>query len=92
MKANRAFVDLLSDIAAKKKATPAQVALAWILAQKPWMVPIPGTKKLSRLEENLGALSVEFTADDLSEMNQASAKIPVEGNRYPEHLEKMSGR
>jgi len=92
MKANRAFVDLLNDIAAKKKATPAQVALAWILAQKPWMVPIPGTTKLSRLEENLGALSVEFTADDLREIDQASAKIPVEGNRYPEHLEKMSGR
>jgi aryl-alcohol dehydrogenase-like predicted oxidoreductase len=83
---------LLNDVAAKKKATPAQVALAWILAQKPWMVPIPGTTKLSRLEENLGAVSVELTADDLSEMNQASAKIPVEGNRYPEHLEKMSGR
>jgi aryl-alcohol dehydrogenase-like predicted oxidoreductase len=92
MKANRAFVDLLNDIAAKKKATPAQVALAWILAQEPWMVPIPGTTKLSRLEENLGALSVELTADDLREMDQASAKIPVAGNRYPEHLEKMSGR
>jgi aryl-alcohol dehydrogenase-like predicted oxidoreductase len=92
MKANRAFVDLLNDIAAKKKATPAQVALAWILAQKPWMVPIPGTTKLSRLEENLGALSVELTADDLREINQASSKIPVEGNRYPEHLEKMTGR
>ena len=61
-------------------------------AQKPWMVPIPGTTKLSRLEENLGALSVELTADDLREMDQASAKIPVEGNRYPEHLEKMTGR
>ncbi len=92
MKANRAFVDLLNDIAAKKKATPAQVALAWILAQKPWMVPIPGTTKLSRLEENLGALSVELTADDLREIDQASSKIPVKGNRYPEHLEKMSGR
>jgi aryl-alcohol dehydrogenase-like predicted oxidoreductase len=92
MKANRAFVDLLNDIAAKKKATPAQVALAWILAQKPWMVPIPGTTNLARLEENLGALSVELTADDLREMDQASAKIPVAGNRYPEHLEKMSGR
>jgi aryl-alcohol dehydrogenase-like predicted oxidoreductase len=92
MKANRAFVDLLHDMAAKKKATPAQIALAWILAQKPWMVPIPGTTKLSRLEENLGAVSVELTADDLSEINQASANIPVEGNRYPEHLEKMTGR
>src|SRR5882762_8618956 len=92
MKANRAFVDLLHDMAAKKKATPAQVALAWILAQKPWMVPIPGTTKLSRLEENLGAVSVELTAENLSEINQASANIPVEGNRYPEHLEKMTGR
>lgn len=92
MKTNLAFVDLLNDIAAKKKATPAQVALAWILAQKPWMVPIPGTTKLSRLEENLGALSVELGADDLREIDQASANIPVEGNRYPEHLEKMTGR
>ena len=92
MKANRAFVDLLSDLAAKKNATPAQVALAWVLAQKPWMVPIPGTTKLSRLEENLGALSVELTANDLREINQASTKIPVEGNRYPEHIEKMTGR
>lgn len=92
MKANRAFVDSLNEIAQTKKATPAQIALAWILAQKPWMVPIPGTTKLSRLEENLGALSVELTADDLHEINQASANIPVEGNRYPEHLEKMTGR
>lgn len=92
MKTNLAFVDLLNDIAAKKKATPAQIALAWILAQKPWMVPIPGTTKLSRLEENLGALSVELGADDLREIDQASANIPVEGNRYPEHLEKMTGR
>jgi aryl-alcohol dehydrogenase-like predicted oxidoreductase len=92
MKANQAFVDLLNDIAAKKKSTPAQVALAWILVQKPWMVPIPGTTKLSRLEENLGALSVDLTADDLREIDQASASIPVEGNRYPEHLEKMTGR
>jgi aryl-alcohol dehydrogenase-like predicted oxidoreductase len=92
MKSNRAFVDLLSDLAAKKNATPAQVALAWVLAQKPWMVPIPGTTKLSRLEENLGALSVELTANDLREINQASTKIPVEGNRYPEHIEKMTGR
>jgi aryl-alcohol dehydrogenase-like predicted oxidoreductase len=92
MKANLAFVDLLNSIAAKKKATPAQIALAWIVAQKPWMAPIPGTTKLSRLEENLGALSVELTADDLREIDQASAAIPVEGNRYPEHLEKMTGR
>ncbi len=92
MKVNRAFVDLLSDVAAKKKATPAQIALAWILAQKPWMVPIPGTTKLSRLEENLGALSIELSADELREIDQASASIPVEGNRYPEHIEKMTGR
>ena len=92
MKANKAFVDLLNDIAAKKKATPAQIALAWILEQKPWMVPIPGTTKLSRLEENLGAVSVELTADDLLEINKASADISAEGTRYPEHLEKMTGR
>ena len=92
MKANRAFVDLLNQIAAKKKATPAQIALAWILAQKPWMVPIPGTTKISRLEENLASVSVELSAEDLREINQASASIPVEGNRYPEHLEKMTGR
>jgi aryl-alcohol dehydrogenase-like predicted oxidoreductase len=92
MKANKAFVDLLNDIAAKKKATPAQIALAWILEQKPWMVPIPGTTKLSRLEENLGAVSVELTADDLREINKASADISAEGTRYPEHLEKMTGR
>lgn len=92
MKANQAFVDLLNDLASKKKATPAQVALAWILAQKPWMVPIPGTTKLSRLEENLGAVALELTAEDLREITQASAKIPVEGGRYPEHLEKMTGR
>lgn len=92
MKANQAFVELLNDIAAKKEATPAQIALAWILAQKPWMAPIPGTTKLSRLEENLGAAAVELSADDLREIDEVSAKIPVEGNRYPEHLEKMTGR
>jgi aryl-alcohol dehydrogenase-like predicted oxidoreductase len=92
LKANQAFVELLNDIAAKKKATPAQIALAWILAQKSWMVPIPGTTKLSRLEENIGAVSLDLTSDDLREINEASAKIPVEGNRYPEHLEKMTGR
>jgi aryl-alcohol dehydrogenase-like predicted oxidoreductase len=91
MKANQAFVDLLRDLAAAKKATPAQIALAWLLAQKPWIVPIPGTTKLSRLEENLGAIAVELTAADLSEIDSASAKIPVEGDRYPEHLEKMTG-
>lgn len=92
MEANRAFVKLLEAIAAKKKATPAQVALAWILAQKPWMVPIPGTTKLHRLEENLGALALELTADDLHEIDESSARIPVEGNRYPEHIEAMTGR
>jgi aryl-alcohol dehydrogenase-like predicted oxidoreductase len=92
MKANLAFVDLLNSIAARKRATPAQIALAWIVAQKPWMAPIPGTTKLSRLEENLGALSVELSADDLREIDQASAAITAEGNRYPEHLEKMTGR
>jgi aryl-alcohol dehydrogenase-like predicted oxidoreductase len=92
MKANKAFVDLLNKVAAEKKATPAQIALAWILEQKPWMVPIPGTTKLSRLEENLGAVSIELTADELRAMDEASAAIPVEGTRYPEHLEKMTGR
>jgi aryl-alcohol dehydrogenase-like predicted oxidoreductase len=91
-KANQAFVDLLAKIAQEKNATPAQIALAWILAQKPWMVPIPGTTKLHRLEENNGAVDLELTADDLREMDEASGKIPVEGNRYPEHLEKMTGR
>jgi aryl-alcohol dehydrogenase-like predicted oxidoreductase len=88
----RDSVKLLDEIAAKKKATPARVALAWILAQKPWMVPIPGTTKLHRLEENLGAATLELTAEDLREIKESSAKIPVEGNRYPEHLEAMTGR
>jgi aryl-alcohol dehydrogenase-like predicted oxidoreductase len=92
MKTNLAFVELLNDLAAKKKATPAQIALAWILAQKPWMVPIPGTTKLPRLQENLGALQVELSGDDLRELDEGSAKIPVEGQRYPEALEKMTGR
>jgi aryl-alcohol dehydrogenase-like predicted oxidoreductase len=91
MKANQAFVDLLRDLAAQKQATPAQIALAWLLAQKPWIVPIPGTTKLKRLQENLGAVHVELTAADLSEIETASTKIPVEGERYPEHLEKMTG-
>jgi aryl-alcohol dehydrogenase-like predicted oxidoreductase len=91
-KANQAFVDLLAKIAKEKSATPAQIALAWILAQKPWMVPIPGTTKLHRLEENNGAVDIELTANDLREIDEAAAKIPVEGNRYPEHLEKMTGR
>jgi aryl-alcohol dehydrogenase-like predicted oxidoreductase len=91
-KANMAFVDLLGAIAKGKNATPAQIALAWLLAQKPWIVPIPGTTKLLRLEENIGALAIELTADDLREIDTASSQIKVEGNRYPEHLEKMTGR
>jgi aryl-alcohol dehydrogenase-like predicted oxidoreductase len=91
-KANQAFVDLLGTIAKRNKATPAQIALAWLLAQKPWMVPIPGTTKLSRLEENLGAVAIQLTADDLREIEGTAAKIPVQGERYPEHLEKMTGR
>jgi aryl-alcohol dehydrogenase-like predicted oxidoreductase len=92
MKANQAFVDLLGTIAKQKKATPAQIALAWLLAQKPWIVPIPGTTKLSRLDENIGAVAIELNADDLREINSAASKIPVQGNRYPEHLEKLTGR
>jgi aryl-alcohol dehydrogenase-like predicted oxidoreductase len=91
-KANQAFVDLLEGIAKQKSATPAQIALAWLLAQKPWIVPIPGTTKLSRLEENNGAASLELTASDLQEINTAISQVPVEGNRYPEHLEKITGR
>jgi aryl-alcohol dehydrogenase-like predicted oxidoreductase len=92
LKANQALIDLLSSIAAKKNATPAQIALAWLLAQKPWIVPIPGTTKLSRLEENIGALAIELTADDLGGIESAAAKITVHGNRYPEAVEQMSGR
>jgi len=91
-KANQALVDLIGKFAQQKKATPAQIALAWLLAQKPWIVPIPGTTKLHRLEENLGAASVELTADDLHQINDAASKIPVQGERYPEHLQKMVGR
>jgi len=92
MKANRALVDLLGAIAKRKNATPAQIALAWLLAQKPWIVPIPGTTKLARLEENVGAAAVELTADDLREIESVAAKITVQGARYPEHIEKMTGR
>ena len=92
MKANWALVELLNAIAKKKNATAAQIALAWLLAQKPWIVPIPGTTKLSRLEENIGAVAVELTAEDLSEIGDAAAKITVEGARYPEKLEQMTGR
>jgi aryl-alcohol dehydrogenase-like predicted oxidoreductase len=92
MKANQAFVDLLGTIAKEKQATPAQIALAWLLAQKPWIVPIPGTTKLSRLKENTGATSIELTKNDLREIKEAITKVPVQGDRYPEHLEKMTGR
>ena len=92
LKANQALVDLLASIGERKKATPAQIALAWLLAQKPWMVPIPGTTKLHRLDENNGALEVALTAADLSEIDTAASRIAVQGARYPEHLEKMTGR
>jgi aryl-alcohol dehydrogenase-like predicted oxidoreductase len=91
-KANRSVVDLLTRIAAQKRATPAQIALAWLLYQKPWIVPIPGTTKLHRLEENLGAASVELTPDDLREIEEAVAKITVRGDRYPAHLQQRVGR
>ena len=91
-KANQALVDLLTNIAERKKATPAQLALAWLLAQRPWIVPIPGTTKPHRLQENLGAASVELTPDDLREIDSASLEIKVEGARYPERLEQMTGR
>ena len=91
-KANRSLVHLLGEIAVRKKATPAQIALAWLLAQKPWIVPIPGTTKLKRLEENLGAVAVELTPDDLRDIDIAASKITVQGARYPEELEQMTGR
>ena len=91
-KANQAVVDLLGRIAEQKEATPAQIALAWLLAQQPWIVPIPGTTKVSRLEENLGAVNIKLTAGDLREIESAASKIKVEGARYPEHLQKMVGR
>jgi aryl-alcohol dehydrogenase-like predicted oxidoreductase len=91
-KANQALIDLLGKIAERKKATPAQIALAWLLAQKPWIVPIPGTTKLKRLEENIGAVKIELTPDDLHEIETASSRIKVEGARYPEKLEAMTGR
>jgi aryl-alcohol dehydrogenase-like predicted oxidoreductase len=91
-KANQALVDLLREIAERKKATPAQIALAWLLAQKPWIVPIPGTTKLVRLDENIGAAAIELTSDDLREIDSAASKIAVQGARYPENLERMTGR
>jgi aryl-alcohol dehydrogenase-like predicted oxidoreductase len=91
-RANQALVELLGAIAAGKNATPAQLALAWLLAQKPWIVPIPGTRRLERLEENIGAAAVDLTPDDLHEIESAASKIKVEGARYPEHLERLTGR
>jgi aryl-alcohol dehydrogenase-like predicted oxidoreductase len=92
MKANQSLIDLLGSIARPKRATPAQIALAWLLAQKPWIVPIPGTTKLHRLDENIGAAAVELTPDDLREIDDAASKIEVQGARYPERLEQMTGR
>jgi aryl-alcohol dehydrogenase-like predicted oxidoreductase len=92
LKANQTLINLLSSIAERKKATPAQIALAWLLAQKPWIVPIPGTTKLQRLKENIGAVSVELTPDDLRDIDTAASKIMVQGARYPEQLERMTGR
>ena len=91
-KANQTLVDLLGEIAKRKEATSARIALAWLLAQKPWIVPIPGTTKLRRLEENIGAVKIELTRDDLREIESAAAEIEIQGARYPEHLEQMTGR
>ena len=91
-KANQALVDLLGQISARKKATPAQVALAWLLVQKPWIVPIPGTTKLHRLHENIGAVSIELSRDDLQEINEAASRMPVQGERYPESAQRMIDR
>jgi aryl-alcohol dehydrogenase-like predicted oxidoreductase len=91
LKTNQAMVDLLGTIAKRKGATPAQIALGWLLAQKPWIVPIPGTTKLHRLEENLGALAIQLTPEDLRDIDNAASKIQVEGDRYPERMEKMTG-
>ena len=92
LKANQALIDLLGKIGRRKKATPAQIALAWLLAQKPWIVPIPGTTKLHRLDENIGAVAVELTPDDLRDIDSAASKITVHGARYPQRLEQMTGR
>ena len=92
LKANQALIELLNSIAERKKATPAQIALAWLLAQKPWIVPIPGTTKLHRLEENIGAEDIELTSDDLCEIDRAASEIAVQGARYPKKLEQMTGR
>lgn len=90
--ANQVLVDLLASIAQRKNATPAQIALAWLLAQKPWIVPIPGTRRLSRLAENIGAVAIELTSDDLRDIESAAAQITVQGARYPEHLERQTYR
>jgi aryl-alcohol dehydrogenase-like predicted oxidoreductase len=92
LKANQALIDLLGSIAEQKQVTPAQIAIAWLLAQKPWIVPIPGTTKLHRLDENIGAASVELTPADLRDIDDAASKIAVQGARYPEKLEQMTGR
>jgi len=91
-KVNQALVDLLGRIAQQKNATPAQIALAWLLAQKPWIVPIPGTRRLERMEENIGAVAVELTPDDLRDIERAAAQIVIQGERYPEHLERLTNR
>jgi aryl-alcohol dehydrogenase-like predicted oxidoreductase len=91
-KANQAMVDMVAKFAQQKKATPAQIALAWLLAQKPWIVPIPGTTKLHRLEENIGAVNVQLSPEDLRELDIAASKIAVQGARYPEELQKLVGR
>jgi aryl-alcohol dehydrogenase-like predicted oxidoreductase len=90
-KANQALVDLLKEMAARRNATPAQIALAWLLALKPWIVPIPGTTKLPRLAENLGAASIELTPEDLRHIETSAAQIEIEGTRYPEHIERATG-
>jgi aryl-alcohol dehydrogenase-like predicted oxidoreductase len=92
LRANQAVVELLGTIAERKQATPAQIALAWLLTQKPWIVPIPGTTKLHRLEENIGAVSVELTPQDMRDIDEAASQITVQGARYPEKLEQMTGR
>ena len=91
-KANQALVDLIGTVAKRKNATPAQIAIAWLLSQKPWIVPIPGTTKPHRLEENIGAATVELTPDDLRDIDDAASQITVQGARYPEKLEQMTGR
>jgi aryl-alcohol dehydrogenase-like predicted oxidoreductase len=91
LKANQALIDLLGKVAKKKNATIAQIAIAWLLAQKPWIVPIPGTTKLNRLEENIGATLIELTSGEITEIEDAASKITVHGARYPEHIEKMTG-